>query len=98
MEQYGRQVPSTVAERRAWGKQARKRAPRGAIAGWRPPADRCDPLTLLREQDRSRLPDLVPVRYGRMVASLFGFFRGTAAVMACDLSRTPASGLIVQLC
>jgi uncharacterized protein (DUF2252 family) len=98
IEGQGNQAPPTVAERRAWGKHARKRTPRGAIAGWRPPADRCDPLTLLREQDRSRLPGLVPVRYGRMVASLFGFFRGTAAVMACDLSRTPASGLTVQLC
>ena len=73
MEGDKHQAPPTVAERRAWGKQARKRAPRGAVAGWQPPADRCDPIALLREQDRSRLPDLLPVRYGRMVASLFGF-------------------------
>lgn len=98
MEGQGNQPTPTIAERRAWGKQARKRAPRGAVAGWQPQADRCDPIALLREQDRSRLPDLLPVRYGRMAASLFGFFRGTAAIMARDLSGTPESGLTVQLC
>jgi uncharacterized protein (DUF2252 family) len=90
-------VPS-VAERTAEGKALRERAPRRSHAGWSPPADRPDPLDLLQAQDRSREPDLIPIRYGRMVASPFAFYRGSAVVMASDLASTPTSGLTVQAC
>jgi uncharacterized protein (DUF2252 family) len=88
----------TLAEREARGKDARTQVPRESHAVFDPAADRPDPLALLQEQDASRLPDLVPVRYGRMATSPFAFFRGAALVMASDLSATPASGLCVQAC
>ncbi|HEY6594468.1 MAG TPA: DUF2252 domain-containing protein [Asanoa sp.] len=85
-------------ERRALGRQARERVPRSSHAGWRPANDRADPLVLLEEQNRTREPDLVPVRHGRMMVSPFTFYRGTARIMAADLARTPTAGLDVQLC
>jgi uncharacterized protein (DUF2252 family) len=88
----------TPAEREARGKDARTQVPRESHAVFDPPADRPDPLALLEEQAVSRLPDLVPVRYGRMATSPFAFFRGAALVMASDLSATPVSGLSVQAC
>jgi uncharacterized protein (DUF2252 family) len=88
----------TPAEREARGKDARAQVPRESHAIFDPPADRPDPLALLQDQDASRLPDLVPVRYGRMATSPFAFFRGAALVMASDLSATPVSGLSVQAC
>ncbi len=88
----------TPADRAARGKDARTQVPRESHAGFDPPADRPDPLALLQEQAASRLPDLVPVRYGRMSVSPFAFFRGAALVMASDLAGTPVSGLPVQAC
>jgi uncharacterized protein (DUF2252 family) len=80
------------------GRKARKRAPRTSQAGWAPGPDRVDPLQVLAEQDTTRVPQLVPVRYGRMLASAFTFYRGAAAIMAADLAASPDSGLRVQLC
>jgi len=88
----------TPAEREARGKDARTQVPRESHAVFDPAADRADPLALLQDQDAARLPDLVPVRYGRMATSPFAFFRGAALVMASDLSATPVSGLSVQAC
>jgi uncharacterized protein (DUF2252 family) len=80
------------------GRAARAQAPRSSHAAWDSPEDRPDPIALLEEQARSRLPELVPIRYGRMAASEFAFFRGGAAIMAADLAATPSSGFRVQLC
>jgi uncharacterized protein (DUF2252 family) len=80
------------------GRQARKLAPRSAQAAWEPGVDRVDPLAVLAEQDQTRVPELVPVRYGRMLVSAFTFYRGAAAIMAADLAASPDSGLRVQLC
>jgi uncharacterized protein (DUF2252 family) len=88
----------SLAERAAWGKAARAEVPRSAHGEWLPPAGRRDPLELLEEQAASRVPELVPIRYGRMLVSPFAFYRGAAAVMAADLSRSPRTGLQVQLC
>jgi uncharacterized protein (DUF2252 family) len=87
----------SVAERAATGKQARTISPRSSHGAWEPAADR-DPIALLEAQAATRVPELVPIRYGRMAASPFAFFRGAAAVMAADLADTPASGIRVQLC
>jgi uncharacterized protein (DUF2252 family) len=89
---------TTVSQRVAWGKQARKLAPRSSHRAWDPPADRPSPRRVLARQDESRVPELVPIRYERMLASPFSFFRGAAAIMAGDLSGTPTSALEVQLC
>lgn len=88
----------SVAQREELGRAARERTPRGAHAGWQPAHDRPDPVALLESQAPARLPDLVPLRYGRMLASPFAFLRGAAIVMANDLARTPSSGISVQLC
>ncbi|HWX44482.1 MAG TPA: DUF2252 domain-containing protein [Solirubrobacteraceae bacterium] len=88
----------TPGERGARGKAAREEAPRSRHAEWEPWAERPDPIALLEEQATSRVPELVPIRYGRMVASPFAFFRGAAYVMASDLSRTARSGFTAQLC
>ncbi len=87
-----------LADRRAQGSNARSATPPASHAGWAPAADRADPVALLEEQNRSRDADLVPVRHGRMMASPFTFYRGSARIMAEDLWRTPAAGLVVQLC
>jgi uncharacterized protein (DUF2252 family) len=86
------------AERVARGKAARAEVPRSSHAEWTPPPGRPDPVALLEEQAKSRVRGLVPIRYGRMAASPFPFFRGAAYVMASDLASTPRSGLSVQLC
>jgi len=88
----------SVAERAAAGKAARAHAPVGGLRGWEPADDRSDPVALLEEQNRTRVPDLVPVRHGRMMVSPFTFYRGAAKIMAADLAHTPRAGLIVQLC
>jgi uncharacterized protein (DUF2252 family) len=80
------------------GAKARKRVPRGSLATWTPPPDRPDPVEQLREQGAARLPNLVPIRHGRMSASAFAFYRGSAIVMASDLASQPNTGLTVQLC
>jgi uncharacterized protein (DUF2252 family) len=87
-----------VAERRAAGKAARANAARSDHADWVTPIDRPNPVDLLEEQAATRVPELVPIRYGRMAVSPFTFFRGAAYVMASDLADTPVSGLRVQLC
>ncbi|MER5514656.1 DUF2252 domain-containing protein [Streptomyces sp. NPDC002763] len=89
---------STPAERAARGKAARKRVPRSANASWLPAVDRRDPVAVLERQGRDRVPELLPIRYGRMAASPFAFLRGAAAVMAADLAAQPHTGLTVQLC
>jgi uncharacterized protein (DUF2252 family) len=85
-------------ERAAAGRAARSEARRSSHAAWEPAAERADPVATLERQATSRVPELVPIRYGRMSASPFAFFRGAAAVMAADLAGTPASGLAVQAC
>jgi len=80
------------------GRLGRGLAPRASHAEWAPAAGREDPLAILRRQAETRLPELLPIRYGRMAASPFAFFRGAAAVMAADLAGTPTSGLVVQAC
>ncbi|MFI9565818.1 DUF2252 domain-containing protein [Streptomyces rishiriensis] len=89
---------TTPAERARRGKAARRRVPRSAHASWLPSVDRADPVAVLERQGRDRLPELLPVRYGRMAASPFAFLRGSAAVMAADLASQPHTGLTVQLC
>jgi uncharacterized protein (DUF2252 family) len=84
-------------ERAAEGKAARARAPRSGHAAWQA-SDGRDPLALLRAQDEARVPELVPIRYGRMLRSPFAFYRGAAAVMAADLAGAPSPELRAQLC
>jgi uncharacterized protein (DUF2252 family) len=88
----------SVGERVARGKAARAEVPRSSHALFEPSRDRSDPVELLERQARSRVPELVPVRYGRMLVSPFTFYRGAAAIMAQDLGPTPRSGLTVQCC
>lgn len=85
-------------ERIARGRAARAEIRRREHGEWEPPADRADPIELLERQGRDRIAELLPLRYERMSASPFAFFRGSAAVMAADLARTPTSGERVQLC
>lgn len=86
------------AQRVARGKAARAEAPRSAHAQFVAGPDRPDPIALLEAQGAERVPELLPIRYGRMSASPFAFYRGAALPMACDLARTPRSGLLVQAC
>ena len=88
----------TPAERAARGKEARAEVPRESHAAFDPGPGRADPLALLEEQAKSRVPELVPIRWGRMMVSPFTYYRGAALPMASDLSRTPVSGLAVQAC
>jgi uncharacterized protein (DUF2252 family) len=88
----------TPAERASRGKAARAQAPLESHAAFDPPPDRPDPIALLEEQATSRVPELVPVRYGRMMVSPFSYYRGAALPMASDLAATPVSGLAVQAC
>ena len=80
------------------GRAARRVAPRGSHAGWAPAPDRPDPVDLLEMQARNRIPELVPIRYARMMASPFAFMRGSAIIMAQDLASTPKTGIQAQLC
>jgi uncharacterized protein (DUF2252 family) len=86
------------AERKAAGRRRRDTVARNEHAAWRARPDRADPIGILRAADATRQPDLVPLRYGRMLQSPFTFYRGSAGVMAADLGRTPVSGLHVQVC
>jgi uncharacterized protein (DUF2252 family) len=88
----------SLDERLSQGRTARDRTPPSGHAGWSPAADRPDPVGLLEQQDRTREPDLVPVRHGRMMVSPFTFYRGAAKIMAVDLKDTPVAGLRTQLC
>ena len=85
--------PLTVAERVARGKDARRTVPRSSHAVFEPAAGRPDPVELLEQQADTRVPELVPIRYGRMLASPFTFFRGAALIMAADLAATPTNGV-----
>jgi len=86
------------SERRAWGRSLRDEVPRSVHGEWQPSADRPDPVAVLEAQGTTRVQDLLPIRYGRMSASAFGFYRGAAAGMAADLAGTPTTGIVVQLC
>ena len=86
------------AERRAEGKALRDLVPRAEHSGWTVPKNRPDPVEMVLAQDKDRMPELVPIRHGRMLQSPFAFYRGTAAIMAADLAHTPVSGLRVQAC
>jgi uncharacterized protein (DUF2252 family) len=88
----------SVAERVARGKAARKEVPRALHAVFEPSSARTDPVELLERQAKTRVPELVPIRYGRMLVSPFTFYRGAALIMAQDLAATPRSGLHVQCC
>jgi uncharacterized protein (DUF2252 family) len=90
--------PASADERAAIGKAARAEVPRSSHGDWEPASKRRDPIALLHEQAESRVQELVPIRYGRMVASPFTFYRGAAYVMASDLADSPRSGIRVQLC
>jgi len=87
-----------TADRRADGKTLRDAVPRDAHATWRAHKGRADPIAILHAADATRQPELVPLRYGRMLQSPFTFYRGSAAVMAADLAHTPATGIQVQAC
>jgi uncharacterized protein (DUF2252 family) len=80
------------------GREHRREVPRASHGQWEPPPDRPDPVGILQEQAKTRVPDLVPIRYGRMAAGPFAYFRGAAAPMAWDLAHTPTSGIRVQAC
>jgi uncharacterized protein (DUF2252 family) len=88
----------TVAERAARGKATRSDVPRASHAEWEPALHRPDPVELLEEQAQTRVPELVPIRYGRMLVSPFTFYRGAAYLMASDLATGTRTGLHTQLC
>jgi uncharacterized protein (DUF2252 family) len=88
----------TRAARIQAGRDARKQVSRKALGVWQPGRDRVDPISILEKQAETRVPQLVPIRYGRMAASKFAFFRGGPAIMASDLAAYPNTGLTVQLC
>jgi uncharacterized protein (DUF2252 family) len=88
----------SVAERVRRGRDARMAVPRALHGAWTPAPDRFDPVTILERQEEQRVPELVPIRHGRMAASPFAFYRGAAAIMAADLAPTPTSSIKVQLC
>jgi uncharacterized protein (DUF2252 family) len=87
---------SSPAERRKLGAALRRDAPRSAHGAWAPASDRADPVSILIKQGESRVQELLPIRYGRMRADPFAFFRGAAAVMAADLAGMPVSGIRLQ--
>jgi uncharacterized protein (DUF2252 family) len=89
---------SSPEERAAAGKAARENVSRSSHGVWKPASRRRDPVKVLEDQAKSRVQELVPIRYGRMLASAFTFYRGAAAIMAMDLANTPQSGLRVQAC
>ena len=93
-----RRAHLTVDQRVARGRAARREAPRSVHGRWEAATGRPDPVALLEEQAATRVPELVPIRYGRMLVSPFTFYRGAAAIMSADLAATPVSGITVQLC
>jgi len=100
-EQDGAVIESdyiAAAARVRGGKERRNEVPRSAHAEWEVPPDRRDPIKILEETNAGRVPELIPIRYGRMLAGPFPFLRGSAALMAEDLASTPTSGLRVQAC
>jgi uncharacterized protein (DUF2252 family) len=93
-----RQRPVDRSERYALGKALRKRVPRSSLGEWSPSADRPDPIHLIKESHLGRVDRLIPVRVGRMIDSPYGFLRGTAVVMAEDVARLPATGIMPVVC
>src|SRR5512132_479939 len=89
---------ATAGESQAAGKESRRRTPRSSLGGWEASADRTKPVEILKDQDRTRVPELVPIRHGRMGASAFTFYRGAAGIMAADLAASPSTDLVAQLC
>ena len=92
------QTPTTRAERKEIGKALRQQVPLKSHSQWTPAEDRPDPLALLQAQDKGRIKQLLPIKYGRMLESPFTFYRGSAVVMAADLADTPVTGLEAILC
>jgi len=90
--------PVTVEERMTTGKALREKCPRGSQANWTPAANRPNPIDVLKATEKGRLPELLPIRYGRMKESPFGFYRGSAAIMAGDLAGIETTGIRVQAC
>jgi uncharacterized protein (DUF2252 family) len=90
--------PLSVAERVARGKARRSEVPRASQAQYEPSSSRPDPVVVLDGQSKTRVPELVPIWYGRMLVSPFTFYRGAAQLMAYDLAGTPRSGLMAQCC
>src|SRR5262245_33457612 len=90
--------PLTRKERKAVGKALRDKCSRRSHAPWHAPRNRRDPVELLIQSSRDRIPNLLPIRYGRMMQSPFAFYRGAAAIMAADLAHTPTTGIRVQAC
>jgi uncharacterized protein (DUF2252 family) len=88
----------TRRQREEIGRTLREACPRESHAAWTPPSGRADPVAILQESSKGRVERLVPIRYGRMVASPFAFYRGAAAIMAADLAATPSTGYQVQAC
>ncbi len=93
-----RRRPTSRDERYAMGKALRHDVPRRSLGDWHAPPDRADPVALLEESHRGRVPELVPVRVARMITSPYGFLRGTAVVMAADVARLPATGIMPVAC
>ena len=87
-----------VEQRRARGRAARKNIGRSAHGEWAPPTGRRDPVELIAGQEITRVPDLLPIRHERMLASPFAFYRGTAGLMAADIARSPTTGLTAFIC
>jgi hypothetical protein len=88
----------TPQERVARDRAARAGVPRSSHAEFMPPPKRTDPVEIIEKQPATRVPELVPIRYGRMSEAPFRFYRGAAAIMAADLAETPRSGIRVQCC
>ena len=82
----------SAGERRAKGKALRDKVPRASQAGWKPHKVRRDPVELLSDSNAGRAEDLIPIRFERMSASPFAFYRGSAALMAADLATAPTRG------
>jgi len=99
IDSNGREAPpATLAERMATGKALREKCSRSSQAHWTPAANRPNPIDLLKATEKGRLPELLPIRYGRMKESPFSFYRGAAAIMAGDMAGAETTGLRVQAC
>ncbi len=95
---YKSEITESVEKKLELGKQLREKVLREDLGDWTPPTNRRDPIDIIIESNEGRLEDLIPIRHGRMMVSPFTFLRGSAAVMAYDLSNTPTTGLTVQAC
>jgi uncharacterized protein (DUF2252 family) len=93
-----RRRPTSREERYAMGKGLRAKVPRSSLGRWSPPPGRPDPVGIVMDTHEGRIPELVPIRVGRMISSPYGFLRGSAAVMADDVSRLPATGIFPVVC